>query len=128
MQPGRFRSATMRMLPTTLLFVFWVTNSPPAWSQATGTEDEVVKGRHLAIMLCTACHVVAPDQPYAPTLKPPAQSFQSIAQRAGTTVDLLRSFLTTTHQGLDNQNGMPNPDLADFQIKEISAYLLSLRK
>jgi hypothetical protein len=118
----------MRRLSTTLLFVIWVTNSPPAWSQATGMADEIAEGRHLAIMLCTTCHVVAPDQPYAPTLKPPAPSFQSIAQRAGTTVDSLRSFLTTTHQGLDNQKGMPNPGLAEFQIKEISGYLLSLRK
>jgi mono/diheme cytochrome c family protein len=99
-----------------------------AWSQAASTIGDASKGRHLAIMLCTGCHVVAPEQPYAPTLSPPAASFQSIAQRSGTTVESLRSFLTTTHQGLDNQNGMPDPMLADFQIKQIIAYLLSLRK
>jgi hypothetical protein len=32
------------------------------------------------------------------------------------------------HQGLDSPNGMPNPNLADFQIKQIVAYILSLRK
>jgi mono/diheme cytochrome c family protein len=109
------------------LFVFWILGSC-AWGQAANTTDDASKGRHLAIMLCTDCHVVAPDQPYAPTLNPPAASFQSIAQRADITADSLRAFLTTTHQGLDNRNGMPDPMLADFQIKQISAYLLSLRK
>jgi mono/diheme cytochrome c family protein len=79
-------------------------------------------------MLCTDCHLVAPDQPYAPTLAPPAPSFVSIAQRPSTTVDSLRNFLIKTHQGLDNPKGMPNPMLADFQIAAITAYLLSLRK
>jgi len=92
------------------------------------TTNDVSKGRHLAIMLCTACHVAAPDQPYAPTLSPPAPSFESIAQRAETNSDSLRKFLTTTHQGLDNPKGMPDPVLADSQIRAISAYLLSLRK
>jgi hypothetical protein len=115
-------------MPSILLFLLWLTGSP-AWGQATGMADEVGKGRHLAIMLCTSCHVVAPNQPYAPTRDPPAPSFQSIAHRAGTTADSLRSFLSTTpRRGLDNKNGMPDPYLADFQIKEISAYLLSLRK
>jgi hypothetical protein len=106
-------------IPSTLLFLLWLTGSA-AWGQTAGTADEERKGRHLSIMLCTSCHVVAPDQPYAPTLNPPAPSFQSIAQRAGTSADWLHRFLITTHQ--------PDPYLADFQIQQISAYLLSLRK
>jgi hypothetical protein len=112
---------------SSFFFVFWMAGSF-AWGQAGSTTDDVSKGRHLAILLCTGCHVVAPEQPYAPTLNPPAASFQTIACRADTTVVSLRKFLTTTHQGLDNQNGMPDPMLAEFQIEEISAYLLSLRK
>jgi cytochrome c1 len=108
-------------------FFFWMT-ACSAWGQAVNAADEASKGRHLAIMLCTTCHVVAPNQPYAPTLSPPAPSFESIAQRAETNSESLRRFLTTTYQGLDNPKGMPNPVLADFQIKAISAYLLSLRK
>ena len=108
-------------------FILWMASSL-AWSQAASTIDDASNGRHLAVMLCTGCHVVAPGQPYAPTMNPPAASFQSIAQRAGTTVESLRNFLTTTHHGLDNPNGMPDPMLADFQIREISAYVLSLRR
>lgn len=99
-----------------------------AWGQAVGTADEVSKGHHLAIMLCADCHVVAPDQPYAPTLDPAAPSFSCIAQRPTTNIDSLRNFLMTTNQGLDNPKDMPNPMLAEFQIKAIAAYLLSLQK
>jgi len=109
------------------VFVFWMI-AGSAWGQAVDTTNDVSKGRHLAIMLCTTCHVVAPDQPYAPTLSPPAPSFESIAQRVETDGDSLRKFLTSTYQGLDRPKGMPNPVLADSQIRTISAYLLSLRK
>src|SRR5277367_462893 len=103
-----------------LLLIFWMTGSS-AWGQVVGTTDDVQKGHHLAILLCEGCHLVAPDQPYAPTfLQPAAPSFQSIAQRPDTTVDSLRKFLTTTYQGPDNPNGMPNPGLADFQIRQIA--------
>ncbi|MDR3423117.1 MAG: c-type cytochrome [Xanthobacteraceae bacterium] len=98
-----------------------------AWSEEGNSVDDVRKGHHLATMLCTACHIAASDQSYAPTLSPPAPSFESIAQRREISADSLQKFLTTTHQGLDNPKGMPNPNLADFQIKEIVAYLLSLR-
>jgi hypothetical protein len=103
-----------------VFFVFGIAGSS-ASGQAPSTTDDVRKGRHLALMLCTDCHLVAPDQPYAPRLNPPAPSFQSIAQRAGITVDSLRSFLTTTRQGLDNPKGMPD-GLSRFQIKQISEF------
>jgi len=99
-----------------------------AWGQAVSTTDDVRKGHHLAILLCTACHIAAPDQPYQPTLDPPAPSFESIAGRRDVNAESLQYFLATTHQGLDNPKGMPNPGLADFQAKAIVTYLLSLRK
>lgn len=108
-------------------FIFWMAGCT-AWGQAVSAADDVPKGRHLAIMLCTTCHIAAPDQPYQPTLDPPAPSFKSIAQRADINADSLQHFLTTTHDGLDNAKGMPNPNLADFQVKAIVAYILSLRK
>ena len=46
-------------------------------------------------------------------------------------VDLMSpdpNFLNTTHRGLDEPNSMPNPDFADFQIKQIVAYLMSVRR
>ena len=61
-------------------------------------------------------------------LKPPAPPFATIAQRKDISAESLTNFLKTAHRGLDEPNGMPNPDLADYQIKQAVAYLLSLRK
>jgi hypothetical protein len=100
-----------------------------AWGQAPSDRwEDVRKGRRLAFMLCIECHVVSPEQPYAPTLNPPAPSFQSIASRDSTNAASLRAFLTMTHQGMDRPKGMPHPGLADCQIEQITAYLLSLPK
>jgi mono/diheme cytochrome c family protein len=93
----------------------------------TGTGD-VKKGHDLAVMVCANCHVAAPDQRFEPILKPPASSFQAIAQRKTTTVESVEAFLTSTHKGLDNPKGMPNPLLLDSQVKDVAAYLLSLKQ
>jgi mono/diheme cytochrome c family protein len=95
---------------------------------AGAQEDDVAKGHHLATLICSACHVAAPDQDFEPILRPPAPPFASIAQRSNVTADFLSTFLTTTHRDITNPNGMPNPLLLDYQVKEISAYILSLRK
>jgi cytochrome c1 len=55
-------------------------------------------------------------------------TFESIAQRSSITADSVQTFLTTTHRDIGNPQGMPNPQLLDYQIKQVAAYLLSLRK
>jgi hypothetical protein len=37
------------------------------------------------------------------------------------------TFLTTTHRDISNPTGMPNPQLLDYQIERVTAYLLSLQ-
>ena len=78
-------AAVMRRM-SICFFVFWMAGSF-AWGQAASTTTDASKGRHWQSCYARTCHVVAPDQPYAPTLNPPAASFESIAQRAGTTVE-----------------------------------------
>src|SRR4249919_3680129 len=58
--------------------------------------DDVAQGHHLATLICSACHVAALDQPFEPILRPPAPSFESIAQRASTTSESVQKFLATT--------------------------------
>ena len=90
--------------------------------------DDVAQGHHLATLICSACHLAAPDQPFEPILRPPAPSFDSIAQRASTTTESIQKFLATTHKDVGNPQGMPNPQLLDEQARQLTAYLLSLRK
>jgi mono/diheme cytochrome c family protein len=102
--------------------------APPAFSQTGNAADEVSKGHFLAVRICSICHLAAPDQERKPMLNPPGPSFASIAQRPGLTADELEKFITTAHRGLDNPKGMPNPDLAPYQVKQAAAYIMSLRK
>jgi len=100
----------------------------PVWAQQANTADDVRKGHDLAAIVCANCHMAAADQRFAPILSPPAPSFESIAQRPDINADYLDRFLTTTHRGIDNPKGMPNPYLMDYQVKQVTAYILSLRK
>jgi len=120
----------MRNLIFTVLFLFIAlcAESHLVGAQEAVNPDDVQAGHKLAIIICANCHMAAPDQSNSPILKPPATPFASIAQRTSVTADWLQNYMKTTHRGLDNPNGMPDPQLLDFQIKQVSAYLLSLRK
>lgn len=117
----------MRFAVSCLIFLTTVTTICSASAQQATTPDDVRKGHDLAAAICGVCHVAAPDQPYAPILKPPAPSFASIAQRKDIDADSLQKFMATTHRGIDNPTGMPNPDLMDYQVIQVVAYILSLR-
>jgi len=116
----------VRIGPTIVFALCAVTG--PALGQEAGNADDVRKGHELAAIVCANCHVAAADQRFKPLLNPPAPSFESIAQRPGTTAESLATFMTTTHRGIDNPNGMPNPYLMDYQVKQAVAYIMSLRK
>jgi len=98
----------------------------PALAQQA-VSDDVQKGHYLSVLMCSNCHVVSSDQSIEPALQPPAPSFESIAQRSSTSSEALSTFLTTTHRNIGNSAGMPNPELRDFQMRQVEAYVLSLR-
>jgi mono/diheme cytochrome c family protein len=100
----------------------------PVWGEEGVNSGDVQAGHKLAILVCANCHVAANDQLSDQIFRPPAPSFQSIAQRKSLNAAWLQDYMKTTHRGLDNPKGMPNPQLLDFQIKQVSDYLLSLRK
>lgn len=89
--------------------------------------DLAAAGHDLALKICASCHVVANDQEAAPLLKPPAPSFSEIAARAGTTETFLQDFLGKPHGEARRSSKMPAFMLADFQIKQVVAYILSLK-
>jgi cytochrome c1 len=111
----------------TWLVVFWMAVSA-TWGREANTADYVRTGHFLAITLCSSCHVAGADQPHEPIMQPPAPSFESIAQRKDVNAASLQLFMNTTHRGLDNPKGMPNPSLPDYEVKVVVSYILSLRK
>ena len=120
------RATARRVLWSMLMMIAAASYS--ARGQDGNASDDVSKGHHVAAVVCAVCHVAADDQSSLPLLHPPAPPFKEIAQRKDLTAAWLENFLKTTHRDLGSQKGMPNPDLADFQIKEVVAYVLSLRK
>jgi mono/diheme cytochrome c family protein len=87
----------------------------------------VMAGHDFALKVCANCHVVAKDQDKAPILKPPAPSFSAILARPDVTEASLRNFLANPHGEFRRKSKMPDFRLADFQINQIVAYLLSLK-
>lgn len=101
----------------------------PLGASAQDAKDSVAAGKNVALIVCSVCHVVAPDQEFAPRLEQRTPSFAEIANRPDVTAESLRKFITTTHW--DERTipiTMPNPELIDDQVTEVISYILSLRK
>ncbi len=116
----------MRIASAWLVALGFVMGS--ACAEEAGASADVQEGRRLALEICAYCHLAASDQETPPFLRPPARSFELIAQGSDISADSLRVFLNTTHRSVGAKSGMPNPRLLDSQIRQVAAYLLSLRK
>jgi mono/diheme cytochrome c family protein len=100
----------------------------PALAQDAGVSEDVRRGHDLAVTICAYCHAVEPAGINTTVLDPPAPPLAQIANRGDMSADALESFLRTTHRDVKEPKGMSNPQLLDVQIKEIAAYVMSLRK
>jgi mono/diheme cytochrome c family protein len=96
-------------------------------ASAAAQPADPTNGHRLAVKICSACHVVAPDQDFPPLLRNPAPSFKAIANRKGTTTASLQKFIETTHAGIATPANMPNPMLTEDQAQDIASYIVSLR-
>lgn len=97
-------------------------------SEASAQEQDVSKGRALAQEICAQCHDIGRDRPYTPIMQPPAPSFDALARRHKLDEANLRRFLAAPHGGVLVKTKMPNPELLDYQIDAITAYLRTRRR
>jgi mono/diheme cytochrome c family protein len=88
--------------------------------------ERIAAGRKFAARVCGACHVVTSDPDEIPLRRVPAPSFTDLAKRSNVTEPMLRRVLAS-HHGLGSAQTMPNPRLADYEVDEVVAYLLSLK-
>jgi hypothetical protein len=91
---------------------------------------DILKGKQLARIACSDCHVVASDaESPLPMLQQSAPRFDDIANRPGTTENSLQKFIMTTHwDGETIPMTMPRPELTKQQVVALSRYIMSLRK
>jgi mono/diheme cytochrome c family protein len=95
---------------------------------ATTQADRVNSGRAVALEACTACHIVADDQPFKPIdagPKPPPD-FKTIANKSGTTAQSLRHYLQSLPL-IPKPGGMANPALPTDELADVAAFIVSLR-
>ena len=102
----------MTLRPAFLVLCGSLLAVPPAAAQ------EVEAGREIAQRWCSGCHVVAPGVMRDGT--PP--SFAKIAANKGMTEAALAAFLSTPH------GRMPDYSLTRQEIRDVSAYILSLKR
>jgi hypothetical protein len=90
--------------------------------------DQLTEGRVLAHAICGNCHVVSENAKEVPPVGHiPAPSFVDLARRPAFSQDGLRQLLNSNHRYLGQNQGMPNPRLASYQIEEIVALFETLR-
>lgn len=98
-------------------------------AQTKPGEGDAAAGRRLALLACTGCHVVAPDQPFNPqwtgTPRPP--DFKEIANRPDVTAASLQHHLAAL-PAVPQRPGMANPALGDAQLRDVVAFIISLRE
>ncbi len=112
----------------TRLFATMVLAGAATHAAAADDADEVANGHQLALEICSACHIAAPDQKTTPILNPPAPSLEALANKPGATAASVQKFLLTIHLSLANGKDMPNPELTEDQARDLALYVMSLRK
>jgi len=90
-----------------------------AASQAQEIGD-VQQGRQLALDVCGSCHAVRAGQNRSPLARAP--SFEEIAHMPGMTAAALAVWFTA-----QSHPTMPNFIFSPQQVRDLSAYILSLR-
>lgn len=102
------------------------------WSVAAHAQTRLAagsakNGRAFALVACTGCHIVLPDQPFKPvyTGSPHPPDFKEIANRPDITADKLRNHLESLK--MPPKDGMPDLMLTGDQIANAIAFIASLR-
>jgi mono/diheme cytochrome c family protein len=81
---------------------------------------DVQRGLEIAADICAACHAVRPGAPRSPVVTAP--TFDEIAHTSGMTSIALTVWLTA-----HSHPTMPNLILRPQQVRDVSAYILSLQ-
>jgi len=117
-----------KRIPPAILGLLFACMTGGGHAQKPAAEGNTSAGQTFALEFCTACHVVAADQPYPPIYQGSSPPFVSIANRSTTTADALRKFIRTTHPTIVKPLDMPSVEVSDYQLDQIIGYILSLRR
>ena len=86
---------------------------------AAADAQDVERGRGLAAIHCSSCHVTGRDGRRGQTV---ARAFGTIANAYELDAGRLRGWIAAPHPP------MPDPQLRDDEIRDLAAYIMSLRR
>ncbi len=95
-------------------------------AQSAADRANTTAGREFALGVCTGCHVVAVDQPFAPLISG-APSFKEIANRPNVSATSLRHIISTLPQA-PSHGRMANPLINEHELADVVAYIMTLRE
>ena len=100
-----------------------------SFAQPKHPDGNVAAGRELALFACTGCHVVEPGQRFEPRYKGPPvpPSFSEIANRPNITAASLQHHLEALPDVPTDQKTMPKPVLSSEELRDVTAFIVSLR-
>jgi mono/diheme cytochrome c family protein len=112
-----------------LSVAFIVTIAATAAARDSSAPGRAAAGRDLALRACTGCHIVSPDQPFAPIIdrKPPPPDFRTIANMPNTTAASLRRYLSHLPP-VPPPGRMADPYLNRDEREDIIAFIMTLRE
>lgn len=104
-------------------------NAQTKSAQTKPVEGRVEAGRSLALLACTGCHIVTPDQPFKPVYSGPPYppNFKQIADGSKVTAASLRQHLESLPAVPTTKPQMPNPMLSSQELQDVTAFIISLR-
>jgi mono/diheme cytochrome c family protein len=102
--------------------------APATNAQIGPIEGNIAAGRDMALLACTGCHVVAPNQPFKPLYPGPQfpPDFTNIANRPNVTAASLQHHLDTL-LAVTESSHMPDLLLSSDQVRDVVAFIVSLR-
>ena len=92
--------------------------APPCGAHAQ-TAGDAAQGHQFAQQICSECHTV--EKGHRPSPNGQAPNFETIAKTPGMTAIALIAVLRTPHRN------MPNIIIADDDLRNVVAYVLSLQ-
>jgi len=103
--------------------------APPILNAQMKPQGDAAAGRDLALLACTGCHVVTPNQPFKPiNIGPPwPPDFKEIANRPNVTAAALQHHLETL-PAVPADSHMPNLLLSGDEVRDVVAFIFSLRE
>ncbi len=121
MNPGRF-------VALAVVTAAAVCTGAVTYAQTKHPEGNVEAGRQLALLACTGCHVVAPDQRFEPRYVGPPYppSFNEIANRPDVTAASIQKHLENL-PAVPQTPTMPKPVLSSAELRDVAAFIISLR-